>query len=242
MITENNVLRTISKLCLNSLYGKYAQRNILDKTTYIDHVEDYLNMMTDDSKIIKDMNEECVALKWCEKEDFAELSSNTNVVIAAYTTAQARLHLYEELEKLNERVLYFDTDSIIYVRDPHGYNPAITSHLGGLKSELSPGEHIEVFVSAGPKNYAYKTNKNEVVCKIRGFTLNTRNSLLLNLETMKDIVTKNPTSIVTINDPHKIVRKKGKIYSLPQEKKYRLVYDKRVIGENYVTYPYGYKR
>ena len=37
----------------------------------------------------------------------------SNVIVAAFVTAQARLKLYGILEKLNEPVLYFDTDSII---------------------------------------------------------------------------------------------------------------------------------
>ena len=46
---------------------------------------------------------------------------------------------------------------------------------------------------------------------------------------------------ISIVDPHKIVRKQGKLYTIPQKKDYRLVYDKRIIGPNYVTYPYGWK-
>ena len=188
------------------------------------------------------MNEECVALRWCEKKEFGELALNTNCVIPAYTTCPARLHLYEELEKIDHRVLYFDTDSIIYVHKEGQYNPKISPYLGEFKSELSLNDHIQVFVSGGPKNYAYKTVQGEVVCKIRGFTLNCRNSLLLNFESMKDIVTQNPEQIVPIQEPYKIVREKGKLYTLPRNKNYRLVYDKRYVGENFITYPYGWKR
>ena len=37
-------------------------------------------------------------------------------------TAYGRLQLWREVHKLGKRVLYFDTDSIIYIRDPDGYN------------------------------------------------------------------------------------------------------------------------
>ena len=47
-------------------------------------------------------------------EDFVTPSPVTNVVIAAFTTVHARLKLYSFLEKLQERVLYFDTDSVIF--------------------------------------------------------------------------------------------------------------------------------
>ena len=42
-------------------------------------------------------------------------SNKTNIFIAAFTTAWARLELYKYLEQLKEQVLYFDTDSIIYL-------------------------------------------------------------------------------------------------------------------------------
>ncbi len=42
-------------------------------------------------------------------DEFAEPLKNTNVVLAAYVTAHARLRLYKCLEQLQDRVLYFDT-------------------------------------------------------------------------------------------------------------------------------------
>ena len=41
-------------------------------------------------------------------------SSKTNIFMASFTS-WARLELYSYLEKLREQVLYFDTDSIIYL-------------------------------------------------------------------------------------------------------------------------------
>lgn len=42
----------------------------------------------------------------------------TNVVIAAFGTAQARLKLYSCLEVLQKRALYFVTDSILITQRP----------------------------------------------------------------------------------------------------------------------------
>ena len=49
----------------------------------------------------------------------------TNVVIAAFTTAYARLKLYEVLDMLQERVLYYDTDSVIFVSKPDEPDPPL---------------------------------------------------------------------------------------------------------------------
>jgi len=43
------------------------------------------------------------------EDDFLESLTNTNPVIAAFVTTQARLELYKYLHKLQQRVLYFDT-------------------------------------------------------------------------------------------------------------------------------------
>ena len=47
-------------------------------------------------------------------EDACQSSGKINIFIACFTTALARLKLYAELENLNEQVLYYDTDSVIY--------------------------------------------------------------------------------------------------------------------------------
>ena len=43
-----------------------------------------------------------------KKEDACEGRGKTNIFIASFTTALARLNLYEELDKLGEQVLYYD--------------------------------------------------------------------------------------------------------------------------------------
>lgn len=60
-------------------------------------------MMTSDSQIVKNVrfvSNEMVHMDWIYLEDFVEVSGRTNVVVAAYTTAQARLKLYEYLKNL----------------------------------------------------------------------------------------------------------------------------------------------
>ncbi len=45
-----------------------------------------------------------------KRDDFVESLPNTNVVIAAMTTAHARLKLYSYIKRLGDAILYFDTD------------------------------------------------------------------------------------------------------------------------------------
>lgn len=69
---------------------------------------------------------------WSQKEEALDLLRTVNVVIAAYTTAQAQLRLHEFLEPLDRRVLYYDTDSIIYSHSPGQYEPPTGNFLGDL--------------------------------------------------------------------------------------------------------------
>ena len=93
-----------------------------------------------------------VELRYECNNNFVEPNAKTNVVIAAFTTAYARLKLYGVLDQLQERVLYYDTDSVIFVSKPDEPEPLLGPYLG----QLNEG-HITTFISGGPKNYCYKT-------------------------------------------------------------------------------------
>ena len=190
------------------------------------------------------LNNDIIQIEWIFKQDCQPEDKKTNIYLATFTTCWARLKLYSELKKLNQRVLYYDTDSVIYVSRPNEYDPPLGDYLGELTNELKDeDEHIVEFVSGGPKNYAYKTNKNNETCKVRGFTLNFKNSQLINFDSVKDIVT-DPTSSsnIVITNPSKICRdkRKRKLYNREEKKKYQMVYTKRRKIDNFDTVPYGY--
>ena len=181
--------------------------------------------------------------------------------IAAITTCHASLKLYSLLEMLDRRVLYYDTDSVIFVSRPGDADPETVSFLGDLTDELKkPGDYITEFVSGGPKIYAFKTRLGEHVCKVKGFSFNHKNSKLINFEPMLGLVSRpqnqkdkkrkrsnkqaeeDVDKIVVTND-RKITRQKlkRKIYNRKEKKNYRIVYDKRVLQkDSFDTLPYGY--
>ena len=77
-----------------------------------------------------------------------------------------------------------------YVSRPGEYEPELGNYLGKFTNEIYEG-FIEEFVSAGPKNYAYKLNNGKTHCTIKGFTQNHLASLKLTYEAIKDIVCEN---------------------------------------------------
>ncbi|XP_022301108.2 uncharacterized protein LOC111109319 [Crassostrea virginica] len=175
-IEKNPVRRTIAKLFLNCLWGKFAQRLQLPKTQYLTS-QDELNKMLEDSTIaLKGMElltnpnqpeSDMILVNYEDRHEFIEECPFGNVVLAAFTTAHARLHLYETLHPLDTRVLYFDTDSIIYQHQEGQFNPTIVNSLGGWTDELD-GDRIIKFMSGGPKNYAFETEKGQSVQKVKG--------------------------------------------------------------------------
>ena len=192
------------------------------------------------------VNDEMVEVHYKEKDEFAEQNNKVNIVIAAFTTAYARLKLYDLLDLLQERVLYYDTDSVIDVHEPGKPDPPLGDYLGDLTDELDPGDYITTFISGGPKNYAYITNNGKSETKIRGITLDYAATKKINLDVMRHLVHSHVNchteEKVTVDIPFKITRdkKEKNIVTKKMKKDYRIVYNKRVITQDYGTLPYGY--
>ena len=188
------------------------------------------------------LTNDTIQIELIYKQDCQPEDNKTNIYLATFTTCLARLKLYSELEKLGKKVLYYDTDSLIYVSRPGQYDPPLGDYLCELMDELK-GDQIVEFVSVGPKNYAYKTNTNKETGKVRGFTLNYTNSQLINFESVKHIVTDTKSyPNVTVTNPSKICRDKRNIILINRKegKTYQMMYTKRRRIDNYDTVPYGY--
>ena len=88
-------------------------------------------------------------LFYSEKEDFHLGGKDSNVVLGAFVTCYGRMHLYEELFKIDEGILYFDADSIIFISKENLYEPELADYLGKFTNEIKNENYIEEFVSAG---------------------------------------------------------------------------------------------
>ena len=227
--------------------GKFAQRSNLTKTKMVTEPKEFFDILSkfevSDARLV---NDEMVEVHYKEKDEFAEQNDKVNIVIAAFTTAYARLKLYDLLDLLQERVLYYDTDSVIYIHEPCKPDPPLGDYLGDLTDELDRGDYITTFISGGPKNYAYITNNGKSQTKIRGITLDYAATKKINLDVMRHLVHSHVNchteEKVTVDMPFKITRdkKEKNIVTKRMKKDYRIVYNKRVITENYGTLPYGY--
>ncbi|KAJ8965523.1 hypothetical protein NQ317_019537, partial [Molorchus minor] len=177
-ILENPGLRSLAKLILNSFWGKLGQRENQPKTTIVRNPAEFFGMLSKPEihvNSVLPINEETLIVSWEELEEVVAPLATVNVVVAAYVTTQARLKLYSYLELLEGRVLYYDTDSIIYISKDGLYDVPTGEFIGDMTDELESygaGSYISEFVSGGPKNYAYKVfstkdQKEEIVCKVK---------------------------------------------------------------------------
>ena len=233
------------------MWGKMGQRGNLARAEYFTDPGAFYRCLADETREISrvEFPTDCIAkIVHAPDEDFETSLGNTNVVIAAYTTAQARLKLYSYLDMLQDRVLYYDTDSVIFI-DKEGAPKVQTGNfLGDMTDELrdyGEGSYIEEFCSGGSKNYAYRvfegaSGNYSTICKVRGITLNLRNKRVVNFESLKSMVCEGKAANV-ITDPRRIARTKtGQLVTRTEQKVHRVVFDKRVKMPDYNTLPYGY--
>ena len=123
------------------------------------------------------------------------------------------------MQRLGDRVLNHDTDSIIYSVKEGEYNPPLGSYLGELTDELSckelgyskencTGHWIEEFVSCGPKNYSFRVD----------------------------------TGYITVKTELCRSKNERTVFNRVIAKHYGVVYDKRIVKSDFTTVPFGYRK
>lgn len=195
-IENNPGFRTLAKALLNYLYGKFGERGNKLKKAIVTSRDKLVKLVSNESLEIHsmvEMSDSAVMFTYRLIEECQQDAQYVNVAIAAYTTAHARTVLYNYLHTLNESVLYFDTDSVIYVERKETPKILTGDFLGDMTNELGPNEYIDCFVSGGPKNYAFQikvegSDEVKTVCKVKGIRLNYMNSKQVNFDSMRNLL------------------------------------------------------
>lgn len=234
-------------------------------TVYINDPAEFFALLCDDTLFVYDaflINDEVLQVQYRKRDEFAEDSKHSNVIIASYVTCWARLELYKCMEMLGPRLAYCDTDSALFITKRGEEKPPLGSFLGGLTDEcagmLGPGSHIIEYVSCGPKNYAYivrneTTGETKTVCKIKGITHTIAAARVVHLDSMLNLLTNTITSSDNENTPSSngltsLIVPQMRFRVTPfldietqyYMKRYQFVYDKRKICPDLTTRPFGY--
>ncbi|XP_045186812.2 uncharacterized protein LOC123544812 [Mercenaria mercenaria] len=231
-IRENPGLRASAKLMLNSFWGKFGQRPNYVRSVCITDPSKYFDILMStqiDTIYICFVNDETIRVDYVYKDNFISTSSQSNVVIAAYTTAQARLRLYDCLAKLGRRTIYCDTDAIAFSHISGQWEPPLGDYLGDF-TDVVEGNQILNFTTLSPKVYAYDLAHPDKhgclsICKVRGFNLRLRSLLNINGQTMKDLA----------------LSCKKCSNALQMKSSLQVNYAKRIIIQGDITYPYGFQ-
>jgi hypothetical protein len=256
-IANNPGMYSVAKLYLNSLWGKWGQRlsESFEEVVFLN-----LDKPEDEKELIKCINDitiqhftildqNCVMFKRSAKKEenrderlMNKRVTDKNITYAIFTTAQARLKLYEDcLEPLQKRVMYYDTDSVIFEakedENPQTLAP-LGSFLGDLTNELGDkysygDEWIVEFMSGGPKHYAYLTNKDKECLKVKGISTSKREvQEQLTVQDVKAAVLEGHQKQITMNQIrihkfHLFSRKTAKVYRTSFMKRKRLPTDEQ---------------
>lgn len=205
-IQDNPGKKVGAKLLLNSLWGKMGERDHGNSWDYFQN-DNVSKAMSMEMKWINgdiDVNyystgpkATAMAYKYGKELPAAHIykrqaRGKRNVAVAAMVTSHARCRLWTEMNKLGRRVLYHDTDSIIYEYRRDEYNIPEGKYLGEWEDECG-GKPIIAFTSTGPKCYAYKTVSPDGTVggdiKLKGITLTSRNRGVIHYDSMKSLVT-----------------------------------------------------
>ena len=243
-IKYNPGLRTIAKNILNALWGKFAQNENNTKVDFISEYDELLNLANDNNielTSVDFVNEGVTRVTYKNKEEMVIPLKTGNVIVACFVTAYARLELFNLINSLQKRVLYFDTDSVIYLCGDGDEQVKTGSYLGELTNELADNEWITHFCSSGPKSYSYITNLNKETIHIKGFSLNNENvKEKLNFLSLHSCI-ENKNQIINIKYVDKISKDKlNHIFKADEEKNFSFTFNKRVVKDDFYTVPYGF--
>ena len=121
LIVKNPGRKATAKLMLNSFWGKFGE-NLHKPTTEAVYTAHHLFALVLNPLYnihqVRLSNDNTLEVVYANLKENQPDNGHVNIFVAAFTTCHARLKLYSYLEQLQQCVLYFDTDTVIYTTRP----------------------------------------------------------------------------------------------------------------------------
>ena len=136
---------------LNPLRDKLGHNPNFQQTRTFNKDSDYKEFLKQEHRGLIDIKQfqplpvNRTIVQFVKNDELTDLN-NKNVVVAAFVTAYGRLHLWKTLNELDDRILYHDTDSIVYEHIPEGTSVQLGYMLGDWENELDEDDQIKSFV------------------------------------------------------------------------------------------------
>lgn len=106
---------------------------------------------------------------------------------------------------------------------------------------MEKDEHISKLLTLGPKTYYYVTNKGKECTKVKGFSLHHNNAAKINGQGLELLLDKEIPCIKVSNSKITRDRNSKQLINKDETKTLSLMFDKRVITQDFNTIPYGYR-
>ena len=234
-LNKNDPMYLISKLLMNSLYGRFGMSNEMSKHIIIpnNNINNFINIQ---NRIIIqeviDLNNGKSLLTILDTNDNQEtlIDKDISIGIAAATTSYSRIALSSYLSNRNLDILYMDTDSL-YITSKLP-DKVISKKLGDWKLE-----HVftkSVFIS--PKVYGGVTKQGFEITKIKGYKNFVPYSSLLTLLNREVYLSLKQDKLFKSIERGELTIKPKSLYTLvTTENKRRLIYKDNILVN---TQPY----
>jgi len=189
---DNPGLKAAAKVLLNGMWGKHAE-SVDHQQTFVMNNDDNQdnwnfcqNVMSDlYSDISFDSLGNFTMFKFKENRSFVKPTlMNGYLPVAVFVPCYGQMYLYNYMDQLGDRLLYVDTDSLIYKLD--GGSRLETGDIwGDLEIE---SEDIVEFVALGPKTYGLKYSDGTKMFKCKGVSLKRAHLNIINFDKAVELV------------------------------------------------------
>lgn len=190
-VEKNPIKRALAKLFLNSLWGKFAQKPRSKRQGIIYSANDFIQVWSNEqvkkkSILFRETGIGIFKYQYELKSDFTPENAKGNLFLAAKVTEHARCILHRQMLKIHpERVLYCDTDSILFIWPENGVD--LTGIGLGKWTNEYPKKKITEFLALAPKFYMLVFAE-ESTLKVKGVQLTQPNIQRLDKDTLKQLL------------------------------------------------------
>ena len=253
---KNSNLKQFFKDLMNCLFGMFSRNtnNLLTKTCTTQFELEELGKEYE----ITDLNvfsDHCL-VEYVLNDNSIPPNKSTNIYIGAEIASQALVVLRNyilSLKKVDSKIFYYDTDSIVYSLKKNCDNPLPMSQAVGHFKHVYPPKKIQSFYALGPRNYSisYLNSNNELcsIVKVKGLSLKSlSNKNIIDNNTYKTFIESNFNQnyeCLLLNQTKKITEKRTKKaqYKLTSYTFNNVFTIKRYVPSAnplYKTYPFGF--
>jgi len=186
-VAKNPVKRQMAKLFLNSLWGKFCQKPHSEHYTVIHGYQQFASLWfdptVDRSKFcFRHLGGDTWKVKYAVFDDYTRPNPKYNIFLSSKVTEWARCILHRRMLVIGpERVLYCDTDSIMFLWPKNGVKLDNVG-LGNWVDEY-PNKTILRLYALAPKFY-YLEFEDDSLLKSKGIQVNAHNTSLIHGESL----------------------------------------------------------